>query len=46
MTTLELEKSVTFKNILAATDFSDASRHALRWAEGNSVGTVAEHRNL
>jgi nucleotide-binding universal stress UspA family protein len=32
MTTLELEKSVTFKNILAATDFSDASRHALRWA--------------
>jgi nucleotide-binding universal stress UspA family protein len=32
MTTLELEKSVTFKNILAATDFSDASRHAVRWA--------------
>jgi nucleotide-binding universal stress UspA family protein len=32
MTTLELEKSVTFKNILAATDFSDASRHALEWA--------------
>ena len=32
MATLELEKSVTFKNILAATDFSDASRHALRWA--------------
>src|ERR1022692_1964580 len=32
MTTLELEKSVTFKNILVATDFSDASKHALQYA--------------
>jgi len=32
MTTLELEKSVTFKNILVATDFSDASKHALQCA--------------
>ena len=32
MATLELEKSVTFKNILAAIDFSDASPRALRWA--------------
>lgn len=29
MTTLELAKSVTFKNILVATDFSDESKHAL-----------------
>jgi nucleotide-binding universal stress UspA family protein len=32
MTTLELEKSVTFKNILVATDFSDASKSALQSA--------------
>lgn len=32
MTTMELEKSVTFKNILVATDFSDASKHALQCA--------------
>ena len=32
MNTLEIEKSVTFKNILVATDFSDASRHAVEWA--------------
>lgn len=32
MTTLELGKSVTFKNILVATDFSDASKHALQCA--------------
>lgn len=32
MHTLELEKSVTFKNILVATDFSDASKHALQCA--------------
>ena len=32
MTTLELEKSVTFKNILVATDFSEASKHALQCA--------------
>lgn len=34
MTTVELEKSVTFKNILVATDFSDASKHALQSAAG------------
>jgi nucleotide-binding universal stress UspA family protein len=33
MTTLELEKSVTFENILVATDFSEASKPALAWAE-------------
>ena len=33
MTTLELEKSVTFENILVATDFSEASKQALEWAE-------------
>lgn len=33
MTTLELEKSVTFENILLATDFSEASKQALEWAE-------------
>jgi nucleotide-binding universal stress UspA family protein len=33
MRTLELEKSVTFKNILVATDFSEASKPALDWAE-------------
>jgi nucleotide-binding universal stress UspA family protein len=32
MTTLELEKHATFKNILVATDFSDASKHALQCA--------------
>src|ERR1700730_258979 len=32
MTTLELEKSLTFKNILVATDFSEASTHALQCA--------------
>jgi len=32
MPTLELEKSVTFQNILLATDFSDASKHALQLA--------------
>lgn len=32
MTTLELEKSITFQNILVATDFSDASKHALQCA--------------
>jgi nucleotide-binding universal stress UspA family protein len=32
MTTLELQRSVTFKNILVATDFSEASMHALEWA--------------
>jgi nucleotide-binding universal stress UspA family protein len=32
MNTLALEKSVAFKNILVATDFSDASRHAVQCA--------------
>ena len=32
MTTLELAKSITFKNILVATDFSDASKPALECA--------------
>ncbi|HTR68221.1 MAG TPA: universal stress protein [Terriglobales bacterium] len=32
MTTLELEKSITFRNILLATDFSEASEHALQYA--------------
>ncbi len=32
MTTLELEKSATFKNILVATDFSPASKHAVEYA--------------
>ncbi len=32
MTTLELEKSLTFKNILVATDFSETSKHALQCA--------------
>jgi len=33
MTTLALEKGVTFENILLATDFSEASKEALEWAE-------------
>lgn len=32
MSTLEIEKSATFKNVLLATDFSDASAHALQSA--------------
>lgn len=34
MSTLELEKSVTFQNILIATDFSKASQAALKYAAG------------
>ncbi len=37
MNTLELEESITFKNVLVATDFSQASAHALQ-----SAAAIAE----
>jgi nucleotide-binding universal stress UspA family protein len=47
MNALELEKSATFQNVLVATDFSDASTHALKWAaaitEANDAHLVVVH---
>jgi nucleotide-binding universal stress UspA family protein len=40
MSTLEIEKSATFKNVLVATDFSDASTHAL-----HSAAAIAEEND-
>ena len=42
MPTLELEKSITFKNILVATDFSEASTNALHCAAQITEVNVAQ----
>jgi nucleotide-binding universal stress UspA family protein len=46
MTTLELEKNITFKNILVATDFSDASNRALQCAAAIAHTGALHERKL
>ncbi len=42
MATLAIERSVSFKNILVATDFSEASRHAAQCAAAIATGNNAK----
>ncbi len=42
MNTLELEKTITFNNVLVATDFSEVSAHALHTAAAIAEGNDAE----